>query len=358
MVIADDEWLIRESIIHGIEWADLGVEIVGVCSDGLEALDNIIETEPHILLTDIRMPGLNGLELIKAAKIRIPHLKTVIISGFSEFEYAQQALKIGVDDYLLKPIIDQDLVNIISKLSSQSIAELKGSPDKVNNDLLRILLREIEPGDFMEKQNIKGKFAVICWDGKTSLGLKISEPGVRILPGGIMFIEEANSKVDFLKNLNQLFVKDNILAGGSSFSNNFEDLPKLLKQAQWAREQNRGSQRYGLSMQEETNSPINIEEVFEYINNHYQEPITLQSLASKFFISDSYFSRIFKQHTGKNFIEYLTVYRIEIAKNMLAYSGMKPSEVCKAVGYTDQRYFSQIFKKITGTTPSQFKNKR
>lgn len=172
---------------------------------------------------------------------------------------------------------------------------------------------------------------------------------------GIVFVEEAQQKQLFFKQLDGLFMNNKIIGGCSTFSNNCEDLHSLYKQALMVKEQLKFSREQGCLFYEHSHSPINMEEVFLYIEEHYQESLTLQSLATKFYISDSYFSRIFKQHTGKNFIEYVTDYRMKIAKDLLEYSLMKTNEVSMAVGYTDQRYFSQIFKKHVGMTPSLYR---
>lgn len=356
MVIADDEWFIRESLHHGINWAELGIEVVGTAANGYEAISLIQKEAPQLLLTDIRMPGLDGLELIGAAKEIVPRLKSIIISGFGEFEYAQKALKIGADDYLLKPIVDEDLVNTANKLVCQVKLEEKEKQEKKNNYLFKVIQGEIvaDKTSFDELQ-LNGKYAIICWESELESILHINEPGVRSLAGNLLFVEEAEQKKVFLQRLDVLFTEKKIIGGGSSFSNDCEELTSLYKQALMAKEQNKFGHGYGCLFHEHTQSPIDMEEVFLYIKEHYQDAISLQSLATKFYISDSYFSRIFKQHTGKNFIEYLTEYRMQIAKDLLAYSSMKPSEVCKAVGYTDQRYFSQIFKKHTNMTPSLYK---
>ncbi|MBC5709541.1 response regulator transcription factor [Hungatella hominis] len=103
MIIADDERVIRESISCLIDWEKLGVELAGLCRNGLEAYDMIIDEAPDIVLTDIRMPGMDGLELIR--KVSLMDLDTcfIILSGYGEFEYAKEAMKYGVRHYVLKP---------------------------------------------------------------------------------------------------------------------------------------------------------------------------------------------------------------------------------------------------------------
>ena len=103
LIIADDERVIRESISSLIDWNSLGIELVGTCRDGIEAYHMILDESPHIVMTDIRMPGLSGLELIE--RIYEAHMDTqfILLSGFGEFEYAKQAMKYRVHHYLLKP---------------------------------------------------------------------------------------------------------------------------------------------------------------------------------------------------------------------------------------------------------------
>lgn len=358
MVIADDEWLIREGLQYGIDWAALGIEVVGAAADGYEAIALIKMEAPHLLVTDIRMPGLDGLELIGAAKDMNPNLKSIIISGFGEFEYAQKALKIGADDYLLKPIVDEDLMDTVNRLVCQVKIEEQEKQEKVDGYLLKVIRGELKANkQLFEQYGLNGQYGVICWDSEQEDSLQIQESGIKNLTEGILFVEEAQQKQLFFQQLDGVFSDNEIIGGCSTFSNNCDDLPNLYKQALMVKEQHKYGQVHGCLFYENSQSPINMDEVFNYIAEHYQESITLQSLATKFFISDSYFSRVFKQHTGKNFIEYLTEHRMEIAKDLLEYSTMKTSEVSMAIGYTDQRYFSQLFKKHIGMTPSLYRKK-
>lgn len=103
LIIADDERVIRESISKLIDWEDLGVELTGLCRNGLEAYDMIIDEAPDIVLTDIRMPGMDGLELIRKVSLMDLDTRFIILSGYGEFEYAKEAMKHGVKYYVLKP---------------------------------------------------------------------------------------------------------------------------------------------------------------------------------------------------------------------------------------------------------------
>ena len=116
VVIADDEERICQLIQALIDWKYLGMELVGVAHNGIEAYEAVREQKPDILITDIRMPGFSGLELIEKVKDICPDMEVIIISGYAHFEYAQQAIRFGVGHYLLKPINKAELTETLEKL--------------------------------------------------------------------------------------------------------------------------------------------------------------------------------------------------------------------------------------------------
>ena len=123
MLVADDERWIRERIISSIDWARIGVSVAGEAADGEEALTLSKQLKPDIILTDIRMPGINGLEFIKSLREEKSNARIIIISGFNDFHYAQKAIKLGVVDYILKPVENNELINIVKKCIRQIEAE-------------------------------------------------------------------------------------------------------------------------------------------------------------------------------------------------------------------------------------------
>ncbi|HEY8349074.1 MAG TPA: response regulator [Clostridia bacterium] len=104
VLIADDEIKVCQLITHLVDWQSLGFEIAGVVNDGKAAYQFICDNKPDIVITDIRMPNYDGIELVRRAKELYPEMHFIIISGYSHFEYAQSAIKYGVEDYLLKPL--------------------------------------------------------------------------------------------------------------------------------------------------------------------------------------------------------------------------------------------------------------
>ena len=116
--LADDEKIIRDGISSSVPWKDIDLVLAGVAADGKTALMHIRESRPDIILTDINMPRMNGLEMIEQIKKSLPNSKILIITGYGEFEYAQKAIQLGVDDFILKPVNIPELCNKLRKITS------------------------------------------------------------------------------------------------------------------------------------------------------------------------------------------------------------------------------------------------
>ena len=125
LLIVDDEKWVRKGLRNTIDWEAEGIEVIGEAADGEEALKRIEERAPDLIITDIKMPRMDGLALLEAVKVRKLPAKIVIISGYSDFGYAQQALRCGAFDYVLKPIEETKLLDVIRKC----IDELKQEQD-------------------------------------------------------------------------------------------------------------------------------------------------------------------------------------------------------------------------------------
>ena len=159
VVIADDEVRICQLILALVDWEALGLKVVGTAHNGLEAIAMVRTLQPNILITDIRMPGCSGLELIDQVKRDDQSLEIVIISGYAHFEYAQQAIKYGVGDYLLKPISKTELTATLQKLAGRICAQRKNAEDeaqqkeKTQKDVA--LLRENLISGLLDQKNRK-----------------------------------------------------------------------------------------------------------------------------------------------------------------------------------------------------------
>lgn len=153
VVIADDEQKICQLIQLLIDWEALGMEIAAVVHNGVDAVEAVKEYQPDIMITDIKMPGYDGLEMISRAKEINPELEFIIISGYRNFNYAQQAIKYGVKDYLLKPIGEQELREALNNirvkymerkeaLSQEEALKMKiqSNIDRIRVDALKLFL--------------------------------------------------------------------------------------------------------------------------------------------------------------------------------------------------------------------------
>ncbi len=116
VIVADDEYKVCQLICQLIHWDALGMQLVGTASNGIEALQMIETEKPDLVLTDIRMPGYDGMELLKRARQANPGMEFIIISGYSHFEYAQTAIRYGVSDYILKPVNEEALNATLQKV--------------------------------------------------------------------------------------------------------------------------------------------------------------------------------------------------------------------------------------------------
>ena len=119
VIIADDEPKVLLLIRNLIQWEELGLELVATANDGISALDLIEELHPDIVITDIRMPGYDGIELIERAKALDSRIDFIIISGYRHFNYAQKAIRFGVEDYLLKPLKALEINQTLRKMTEK-----------------------------------------------------------------------------------------------------------------------------------------------------------------------------------------------------------------------------------------------
>lgn len=136
VIVAEDEELIRNNMVRKIESLDSTIKVIAAAQDGKEALEFIRKEQPDLLITDIRMPVMDGMELIKTIFLKYPRIRSIITSGYAEFEYAKQALKYNVNDYLLKPISEHELRRVLSAVHDEIEQERSGLQPNLEDVLL------------------------------------------------------------------------------------------------------------------------------------------------------------------------------------------------------------------------------
>lgn len=134
IILVDDEEEVRKSIIKQIDWESAGFKVVGDAENGEDALEKIELSEPDVVLTDIRMPYMDGLSLAEKIRQRYPSMKVIIFSGYDDFEYAQKAIKLNVTEYILKPVNVEELTSILKKIKTSLDEEIE---EKRNVNRLR-----------------------------------------------------------------------------------------------------------------------------------------------------------------------------------------------------------------------------
>jgi len=153
VIVADDEAWVRTLIRNMVSWKELGLNLVGEAENGTVALEECKRKRPDILITDIRMPGLDGLDLIAQVKEIIPELIPIIISGYDDFEYAQKAIRVRVIEYILKPI-NKNTLELILSSAVQRIAERRNELSDIHNEKMK--MKKLEASLRSQDINIEG----------------------------------------------------------------------------------------------------------------------------------------------------------------------------------------------------------
>ncbi len=142
LLIADDERIIRETIFHSMDWESMGVEVIGLCKDGIEAYNMILDESPDVVLTDIRMPGMSGLELVREISTIDGQIQFIILSGYEEFEYAREAMRYGVKHYLLKPCEEEEMKSCILQAAKDAGAIKRQKEELVRQNEMLYSVRQ------------------------------------------------------------------------------------------------------------------------------------------------------------------------------------------------------------------------
>ncbi|MEG1805321.1 MAG: response regulator, partial [Clostridia bacterium] len=204
LIIADDEENIRTALINAVDWSEIGFEIVGEASNGIEALELIEKLEPDLLVSDIKMPFMSGIDLVRAARDIRPNMQIVFLTGYDHFEYAKQAIKYNILEYLLKPLSKSDIVteftNIRKKLDEKfgEILDVNEQNDlkRENMSLGKTLyfnaMLEGDLDDYVAKENFENLGMKIPYDAKAK-GLRY----VLCLIKGVSEIKSKNDEVVF-----------------------------------------------------------------------------------------------------------------------------------------------------------------
>lgn len=129
ILLVDDEEEVRKGILRKMDWEKLGFQVAGDAENGEEALEKIEQLKPDVVMTDIRMPYMDGLTLTARIRQKYPSMKVLIFSGYDDFEYAQQAIKLNVTEYILKPVNVEELTEILNRVRENLDEEIEQRRD-------------------------------------------------------------------------------------------------------------------------------------------------------------------------------------------------------------------------------------
>ena len=407
--LVDDEIVIREGIRTSFPWEETDYSLVGEAPDGEIALPMIRDTNPDILITDIRMPFMDGMELCRLVRSQMPWIGIVILSGYDEFEYARQGIQLGVKEYLLKPISAEELKQALDRVSQLLQEERK------NRERSESLRRRVETGSiFLRERLLSSLYDEDAAESDAEKTVReLRNMGISIQAAKYAVIDAAFSPVktgyETLSDLAEssggivaaspcrtgarLLVmgdsdgdtEERAYAFASSSARDLErsgctqirisigeivDRPsEILKSLQTARHirhslanvENGETMIIGVreigELPSEKKSLSMVNEAKFYLSQHYMEPnLMLQDVARAVNMSNSRFSTVFAQQSGRTFTEYLTGLRLNRAKELLRETEKKSPQIAFEVGYNDAHYFSYLFKKSFGMTPGEYRH--
>jgi len=344
ILIVDDEFRIGQLIRRLIHFEELGLELIDVFDDSEKALGAILLHHPDVVISDIKMPGMDGLELVRRTQEAGIASRFVFVSGFREFEYAHKALQYGVEDYLLKPVKEEDLNNILQKLSDghEQVLQHRREEKQLQEEARRgryirgfDLIQAIESaGEWVDWQDLVRQIQSNS-QNDPALYYTLARCFLNTFYGDLTWDERRTRQCrNWLEQVRHCW-----------------QLPQLNELVEQAIAEELQTQQKELDNQ--TARPVRM--ALDYIAENYAQKIGLDEIAEMLQMNSSYFSTLFKKETGRNFQNYLTEYRIEKAKELLRTTNETMMSVAEQVGYQDTRYFSQCFVKVVGVKPSLYR---
>lgn len=394
IAIADDEKMIREGIRDTFNWDEAGFEVVGLCKNGEEALNLSRQAKPDIFLLDICMPKINGLDLIEQIRAENPRMLFIIITGYSEFEYAHRAIGLGVYDFVVKPIDESKLWHIIIGARDVLISDrVDTNKNAVMKKQISIHLKSIQ-SDFVNKLVTKGyDDEVVIEEELSNLELTFGQKPALILLRHISHVSSKKNWSDQLLNFayKNLIVEmaekigptiiitkdieDQIVALiGVEDVTAWENFPRELEEATrvYLGQQTRVETCYvdgnlmdcvkiykKLDALLNSHLSDNVLSVKRIIENEYSDSdLELNLIANRLAVSNSHLSRQIQKELGISFKEYLISQRMAKAKELVGKSDLRFNEIAEMIGYANQHYFTRSFKKVTGMSPSQYRANR
>lgn len=409
MIVVDDEYLARIGIKETIDWESFGITIVDTAVNGKDALEKIEQNKPDIIISDIKMPVMDGTELVAALYERNYDGVIIMLSGYNDFEYAKATLEKGVFKYLLKPVDNDELVSVVlqavEKLNKQRkiekyISDFSTGIPVIKSRIVDSLFHgEYDEADIREKLSLydlpvldRGGVALYCKADPSCLGNDVKQDEhvrksltyiqqeiSKILINHKVLYSQTDKRVAFVTDFCDVDALEKSLISmlrnyekqfkvliSIGISSTFEGLSGIAP-AFGAAKFIATNRVYAINSVATVKAGENtdktykrhIVEALKYISEHYSDnELKIKTVADHLYVSESYLMHLFKQELDKTFNTCLTEYRIMIAKRLLIEQKYKVYEIAEMVGYLDMKYFGQVFRKMENCTPSEYVRKQ
>jgi len=409
VVVADDEDELREAVCTMIPWQDFGFCLVGSASNGLDALQLVEKHEPDLLLTDIRMPFISGIELARQVREVRPTTNIAFLSGYDDFEYAQQAIQYNIISYMLKPLtrkgLAEELRNIRRKIDAQFAQFRQAVPRTDGQDLCAAVLMPLVLDEYAgpDENPQAEEYAQQCG----LLRDAEDRPCYTVMVSALLNRDGSlDTDPSFVPSVDRLAAKYlrcvSFFASGKVVSvllgspSDFEhylyilagEIPQMAKRvlgrpcligvSRTVRSLNELHDAYREAMEafrqgdraEGGAQFINdlaptvkgggllCRRALEALDQHYMDAsLSLVSLSGMLDVSPNHLSACIKKYAGETFINILIRKRMEAARELISSSSLKIMEIAARCGYTDQHYFSYCFKKYCGESPKAMRRR-
>lgn len=356
VLIVDDDRSVLYLLKRFKEWNVYNFVIAGEAGDGKEALKKLTAEPFDLVITDIKMPGMDGIEFLTELKIRKLDVCLIFLSTHSDFEYAKQGIRLGVFDYMTKPVenaaLRETLARVERHLAESNLQKMKVAEEKkIIQESINLYYPRIQEKKLTDLLLLGSTEA---FDAATVLLAELS----RALPDDLFktarLAETTLTNVclavyhsfPWLEKLEGLAF-DNVMAGAESgeaiksrFIGGIAALLEIIR-------------KYELH-----HSDSVVRKTCQYVIGHIEEEINLERIAQEIHVSRDYIGKLFKQRTGRNFSDYVTKVKMEHAKYLLHTGDYKNYEISEMLGYSSPDYFCRLFKTHTGHTPLEFRKMR
>ena len=354
LLIIDDEIWTRSVIKAFGDWDKYGITVIEEASDGVEGLRLIRQSCPQIVITDMNMPGMNGIGLLKILEVDYPQIKIIVVSGYDGFEFTKQAIKSNAIDYILKPIDAQEL-NFAMEKCVKEINNLYLREDISIYDLAKVLDKNIILLIMDEKKVIQR----LLIEGNL-MGIKNTLN--RLYDNIIKYKVDEIIVGRVIKKVFCEMIEEHLLINESSvvtdrklkFRDNQAEKKSLLEDINFLEDSFEKSLKIIAENMRDKHSNT-LAQVKIYIELHYIEHISLDKLSSLFFISKEYLSKAFKTKYQKNLMNYIIELRMKKAKLMLEDKDISIKSVAESVGYDDITHFYHVFKSYYAVSPGDMR---